>query len=32
VRAVAGLLEGEGALLWTLVVLLLAWLAFRPLG
>ncbi len=29
VRAVALLLEGEGALLWVLVVLVLAWLALR---
>jgi formate hydrogenlyase subunit 3/multisubunit Na+/H+ antiporter MnhD subunit len=31
VRAVAGLLEGEGAWLWTVIVLLLAWLYLNPL-
>lgn len=30
VRALALLLEGEGALLWVLVVLVLAWLFFQP--
>lgn len=32
VRAMANLLEGEGALLWTLIVLLLAWLFLSPIG